>query len=97
MNDITEEQFKRRLQQVEKDNHKKREIYMVLEMYIHTMIDLFRNLVSERKIYEDSLNHWRNEVENLQKYANRYFEKISKRYNCVVPVIRSNDFTTYRY
>lgn len=97
MNDITEEQFKRRLQQVEKDNHKKREIYMVLEMYIHTMIDLFRNLISERKLYEDSLNHWRKEVENLQKYANRYFEKISQRYNCVVPVIRSSDFTTYRY
>ena len=70
---------------------------MVLEMYIHTMIVLFRNLINEQKIYEDYLNHWRIEVENLQKYANRYLEKISKRYGCVVPVIRSNEFNTYRY
>ena len=97
INDINEEQFKRKLQQHEKDNSKKRDIYMILQMYTDTMIDFFNELIHETNLHEEYFDNWRTKVENLQKYANRYLEKISKRYGCVVPVIHTKEFTTYRY
>ena len=118
MNTITEEEFKRKLQVSEKNKYKKRDIYMVLEMLMHTMNDMFRNLVNESEEgtdeedeeakppaatrvtlapTEDCIIHWLSQVEHLQKYTNKYLEKISKRYNCVVPYINKHEVRSFKY
>jgi hypothetical protein len=100
MNEYTEDQFKHELQKREKKNHKKKEIYDVLEMYVFTMVDLFRNLIYELgtnyKEIDDIIN-WQTQVEQLQDFANVQFDKISKRYNGTSPVISVTEFRLKHY
>ena len=125
MNEITETEFKRKLQISEKNKYKKRDIFMVLEMLMHTMNDMFRNLTgadahedgdgdededeeggrvaAAAPVHvalaptEDCIIHWLSQVENLQKYTNKYLEKISKRYDCVVPYINKHEVRSFKY
>jgi len=46
---------------------------------------------------EDCIIHWLSQVENLQKYTNKYLEKISKRYDCVVPYINKHEVRSFKY
>lgn len=91
-NEITEEEFMHKLQQREKQLAKKREIHDVYEMFIFTMVDMFRNLFNEiaNKNYKvvDDLFKWFREVNQLKNFANEQFDKISKRYNNAVPKIQ---------
>lgn len=96
MNEITEEQFKIDLQKKEKKLSKKKEIYDVLEMYIFTMVDLFRNLLDEN-ITLDKIDDWIIQVEKLQSFANTQFQKISNRYNNVAPYISLSEFNLIHY
>lgn len=90
-NEFTEEEFMHKLQQREKQLAKKREIYDVFEMYVFTMVDMFRNLLGEianqnYKTLED-LTPWFNQVKQLETFANEQFDKIAKRYSNTVPKI----------
>lgn len=102
MNELTEEEFKKRLQIKEKQNHKKRDIYLILDMYVQTLNDLFRNLVNEpwsHKLPEEQnqlFEDWLKQVQQLMEYGNEHFEKISKRYNCVVPHLNTERFYTVK-
>ena len=93
LNEISEKDFKRKLQIIEKSKNKKREIFLIIEMYVQTTHDMFRNLVDtpftdveeQNKIIKD----WVEQIHTLQEYSNQHFEKISKLYKCVTPCISS--------
>jgi hypothetical protein len=76
-NKITKIQMKKILQKREKEHTKKQEISNVLEMYVSCMTDLFYRL------YEDNeLVKIKKEMDELKKYVNDCFKKISKTYDC---------------
>lgn len=100
MNELTEEDFKKTLQQREKRNMKHTEIYAVLEMYLFTVIDIFNNLLH---YYQHKSTFGIadviiliNEIVQLQEFANSQMTKISKRYSCIVPYIHIEDVRTHR-
>lgn len=101
MQEIQESEFKVLLQQREKKNEKRKEIYSVLEMYLFTMVDMFNNLIADceqRNSYTlQDLITWTEQVYKLQEFANNQLEKISQRYICVVPIIRKTELITLRY
>ena len=80
-NEITEEQFKRTLQSREKTLEKKREILQVLNTCVVVGSEILRRLVEYQHI-ENVMK----EISELQYFTNESMEKISKMYNCVVPV-----------
>lgn len=85
LNELSDVLLKQKLQQREKKNEKKRHIEMVLQMFVHTMSDLFRQgivgdfagvIVSMRALIE---------------YVNTTLKSVSRKYNCIVPSIQSID------
>ena len=91
LNEITEDQFKQKLQQKEKQRSKKRELHDVFEMYVFTMVDLFNNLMAETAqptFTLEDITTWLQQVKQLQKFANEQFIKIGARYNCMPVVLR---------
>lgn len=101
MQEIQEQDFKILLQQREKKNEKKKDIYQVLEMYLFAMVDMFQNLVArseDQKSYRvEDLAAWVHEVMELQRFANNQLQTVSHRYGCVVPVILREEIKTLRY
>jgi hypothetical protein len=76
-NKINKDEMKRILQKREKETGKKTEISNVLGMYVSCMTDLFYRLYEENDIVKI-----KKEMNELAKYANDCFQKISKTYNC---------------
>ena len=69
-------------------------------MFVQTLHDLFRNLIetkTTKEDYVDKIEAWFQEVTQLIDYGNKCFEKISKRYSCVVPYLRSDHYDTIHY
>jgi hypothetical protein len=100
LNEVTDDALKLQLQQREKKYNKMKEIYDVLEMYTFTMVDMFRNLVSETDTTSYDIKvlaDWRNQVLQLQSFANEQLKKISVRFSCVVPRITDTNFSTNYY
>ena len=93
MDKITEDDFKSTLQKREKKSIRCREIYDVLQMYVFTSIDLFNNLLMD---LQTALSTFEEDTVTLRNFANIQFAKISKRYNCVVPLLTSS-FSTTKY
>ena len=91
-NEITEEQFKRTLQKREKDVEKKREILQVLNTCIVVGSDILRRLLS----HNDSETATK-EIQELVTFTNESMVKISKLFNCVVPVIEEFRILTRKY
>lgn len=89
-NEITEEQFKRTLQMREKHVEKKREILQVLNTCVVVGSEIMRKLVDEN----DETKTTR-EVAELRTFINESMTKISKMYNCVVPVFVESDIATW--
>jgi hypothetical protein len=84
--DISEDEFKRKIQQREKARERKTDIRMVLEMYQAVLADLFQALVSDRNV--DALHE---SLVQLRGHVNSTLGVVSKRWNsCVVPKIREN-------
>jgi len=77
MNELSEEDFGRIIQQREKALEKKRDIYNILRMFVDTGSDLFRQLIQDRS----KLTEIEGIFENLKKYTNTIFENIRMRYN----------------
>lgn len=86
MNELTEEAFKAALQGREKRTEAKRAISMVLRMLVNVGGDLLRQC-----IVHDTLLPYVQQLQDVVRYANGELEKISKRYSCVVPVVRSHE------
>ena len=80
---LTEDEFKKKLQQMEKKREKRRDIRNILTMFSHTCADSIRQLIQDpAKITElvDILTQ-------LRTYTNQTFETIQKRYGSAVPLI----------
>ena len=91
LNEITEDQFKQKLQQKEKQRSKKRELHDVYEMYVFTMVDLFNNLMTETSqptATLENIKNWLEQVKQLKVFANEQFIKIGSRYNCMPVIIK---------
>jgi hypothetical protein len=88
--DLTEEYFKKKLQQREKARQKKTEIRQVFEMYQAVTVDLFQSYL-QHKTPETLMN----EFNQLRTHTNDELRKLSRRYtNCAVPLIR-DDYSVY--
>ena len=83
--EIDEKYWKSTLQKREKKYQKNIEVSQILQMFIDTASDIFRNIiaVSDIKDIEPNLNT----LESLRVYSNSSLDKISSRYSCVVPRI----------
>lgn len=81
LNDIPEEEFKKKIQQREKARQRKMDIRQVVEMLMTVLADLFQTFVADKNIDElvDALDE-------LRTHYNTTLEGVSKRYtNCSVP------------
>jgi hypothetical protein len=83
MNEITEDRFKQKLQQIEKRREKRRDIFDILTMFSHTATDTFRQLVQDRS----QANELAKIMIELRTYTNQTFQKIQGRYGGVAPSI----------
>lgn len=84
--DISEDEFKRKIQQREKARQRKTEIVQVLEMFTTVLNDLFQAYVNDKSIdaIYVSLNELRAHFTNTMK-------AVSKRYtNCATPTLTEN-------
>jgi hypothetical protein len=81
LNDLAEEEFKKKIQQREKARQRKTDIRQVIQMLTAVLTDLFQTFVATRNVDElmDSL-------EELKTHYNTTLTAVSKRYtNCAVP------------
>lgn len=85
LKEISEDSWKSTLQKREKKNSKNLEISQILQMFIDTSSDIFRNVVQAPAM--DQIEVDVQTLESLRKYSNESLDKISKRYACVVPHI----------
>lgn len=79
LNELSSEHFKSKIQQREKAFQKKREIGMILNMYIITISDYLREI-----IYQKEISPYIFDIIGLINYTNTSLIAISKRYDCVV-------------
>lgn len=80
LGDLSEDDFKRKIQQVDKDLNKRLEIGQVATTLIQVITDLFRKLVDNKNSSE-----FMYEFEHAREYFNASFLDISKSYKCTVP------------
>ncbi len=94
LNELSPDTFKSKIQQREKASQKKRDIALILNMFITTCSDFFREMCHSK-----NLSHVP-ELKELVNYTNRNLMVISKRYDCVVPIIDetiSLKWLTYKF
>ena len=84
--DISEDDFKKKIQQREKARQRKTDIRQVLEMLNGVLIDLFRDFVNTGNVPDLELA-----LINLKNYFNNTMTVVSKRYTkCAVPILLDN-------
>lgn len=84
--DISEEEFKKKIQQREKARHRKTDIRQVLEMFSTVIVDLFQTMMHDNQV--DAMY---NSLMELRIHVNKTLVQVSKRYgNCATPVITEN-------
>lgn len=94
LSEITEANFKSKVQQREKMAEKRREIHQVLELVAHTGADIFRGA-----LIDHDYNRCIASMTALIEYANATMQTVSRKYKCVVPRLCPFDMsvTTTRY
>jgi hypothetical protein len=83
--DITEDEFKKKIQQREKANQRKRAILHVLEMYTTIITDLFQAFQQNRDL---ALLH--ESLCGLRDHYNTTLERVRFTYKCAVPNLLIN-------
>ena len=84
LGELEEAKFKSKLQQREKNAQKRREIGLVLQMFVDTSGDIYRQMILQ------GVGTIRNNVitlSSLINYTNTSMNVIAKRYDCVCPMI----------
>ena len=77
LNELSEDDFKRIIQQREKKSEKTKDIINILRMFSLTSSDMLRQLV----LTHISLKDYCSEIINLKQYTNENLNEIGKRYN----------------
>lgn len=83
--DITEAEFKARIQKRAKHNEKCREISNVLNTCVVAGSDILRTLIQDRDSKKAQTS-----IQGLEEFTNEAMKEISKLYGCVVPVFVEN-------
>jgi len=84
LNELSDADFKVKLQRREKDFQKRRDFGLVYQMLENTLSDELRRFVMERGA---NLADYQNRVVTLIDYANEAFRTVCKRYECRGPLI----------
>jgi len=96
-NIMTKEQFMVLIQRENKKNEKRREIYMVLSMFVQTVTDIvFRvreMIINSEPI--DSILTSIQEVEGLREYSNHCLQEISQTYTAIPLMIQPMNLTEH--
>ena len=82
-NDISEDRFKQKLQQLEKRREKRRDIVNIYAMFSHTCSDILREVIQDRSKIKELTQI----LTELRAYTNQTFENIKRRYGGTAPVI----------
>jgi hypothetical protein len=82
INDIDEENFKKKIQQREKANNRKADIRQVIEMYTTVLVDIIQSFVASRDVSIMVAN-----LEGLREHYNTTLEKIQFCYKCTIPTL----------
>lgn len=90
LNDINEEQFKKKLQQKEKANDKKRNLYLILHMYQTTILDILQRILNTSD--KEKFSEFHCEVKNLLTYTNENLEKVCSLYKCKLVKVNIEDY-----
>lgn len=90
LNELSESEFKSKLQQREKALQKKHEISLILNMFIVTMSEMFREVRSVQVVGGVGVLARLRDMIVLMNYTNESIKNISVRYNCSVPCILNN-------
>lgn len=94
MDELSEENWKKILQQGEKNREKKRDMANILRMFSDTSADFFRQLLQK----EIDIKNFSDLSEQLRTYTNSTFATIHTRYNCVTPYVDQGwNYVTKRY
>ncbi len=97
LGDMDDVKFKKELQKKEKARQRKNEIYDILNTYMTVSREQMQNAVINNDNREE-IDKIAQEMHVLRNYINGEFSKVSKRYNCVVPVVEDNwYFNTRNY
>ena len=84
--DLSEDEFKKKIQQREKARQRKTDIRQVIEMLRAVLLDLFQDFAQTKNTDTLYLS-----LCELQKHYNETLQKVSKRYsNCAVPSLIGN-------
>lgn len=86
MNDISELDFKRKLQQREKHDTKQREIREVVTLYTTIATDIMQ------RIAQSPRTNLFSEFLDLREYVKGLFEKVGTRWKCVVPMFEHGGY-----
>jgi len=104
MNKVSEEDFKKTLQQIEIQKNKKRDFNNIYQMFVDVSSDIFRQIIvfyDNNKLYSENMKTYLNEqfviFENLKNYFNENIKKCGKGYKCVYPGISENFGYEYNY
>ena len=86
LSDVSEDEFKSRLQRTEKANEKKKEFGEVVQLLINTFSDELRTLLVEnREDRRQAMEDAERRLRSLVEYANGAFLSIAQRYKCSHP------------
>lgn len=85
LNELSTDLFKSKIQQREKASQKKKDIALILNMFLTTCSDFFREMCHSKNFLQVP------ELEELIKYTNQHLALVSRRYDCVVPIIYENN------
>jgi hypothetical protein len=91
MNEMTEPEFKQKIQQIDKDLNKRLEIGQVSTTFIQVVSDLFTQLVTNRQKDKFLI-----EYDYAIIYFNNLFKDISISYGCSVPYIDGHYYISMR-
>jgi hypothetical protein len=87
LNHLSEQEFKRTLQQREKIREKNIDFRNIYQMFIDVTGDIFRKIVDKNLITDEYLSEQITIITNLIIYFNENIAKIGKLYKCVYPGI----------
>lgn len=82
LNEMSDDEFKAKLQRREKDAQKKRDFGLIMQMLEHTLTDELRRFVIEKRLGE-----LRERALAILAYASEAFASVCRRYECVGPRI----------
>lgn len=93
LHDLSETEFKQRVQRLEKHESKARDVCLVLEMLQNTMADELRQFAVKEKTSASAVAN----IHGLVEYANTSLRSISVRYKQVTPRVHQDTFTMFTW